>query len=114
MAHSPLAQFEITEIANFSLAGLHLSLTNSAAFMILSGVFVTLYFTFAFQGNRLIPTRLQLSGELVYKLISEMLQQNVGPNGKKYVPLIFTLFMFILTCNLFGMLPYSFTVTSHI
>jgi F-type H+-transporting ATPase subunit a len=114
MAHSPLAQFEITEIASFSLAGHHLSLTNSAAFMILSGIFVTLYFTFAFHGNKLIPTRLQLSGELMYKLITEMLQQNVGPKGKKFVPLMFTLFMFILTCNLFGMIPYSFTVTSHI
>lgn len=114
MAHSPLAQFKITEIANLSLLGQTISITNSAAFMILSGVFVALYFTFAFHGNKLIPTRLQLSGELMYNLIADMLRQNVGDRGKKFVPLMFTLFMFILTCNLFGMIPYSFTVTSHI
>jgi len=68
----------------------------------------------AFRGKGLVPSRFQLSGELVYGMITGMLDQNVGAKGKKFVPLIFTLFMFILTCNVFGMIPYGFTVTSHI
>lgn len=114
MAHSPLDQFKIRELASLDLLGHHIVLTNSALLMILSVIFVFSYFTLAFNRNGLVPTRLQLSAELMYKLITDMLQQNVGEKGKKFVPLMFTLFMFILACNLFGMIPYSFTVTSHI
>jgi F-type H+-transporting ATPase subunit a len=60
-----------------------------------------------------IPSRLQVIGESLFSMIEDMLSQNVGPEGKKFVPLIFSLFMFILTCNLIGMIPYTFTVTSH-
>ena len=114
MAHNPLEQFKIKEIVDIELFGYDASITNSSLFMILSGLFVVLYFTAAFKGKCLIPTRLQLSGEIIYGMISNMLEQNVGAGGRKFVPLIFTLFMFILTCNLFGMIPYGFTVTSHI
>ena len=82
--------------------------------MLLALTFTWLFYSVAFKNKSLIPSRLQLSGELLYGMISGMLQQNVGPNGRKFVPLIFTLFIFILTCNLLGMIPYGFTVTSHI
>lgn len=114
MAHSPLDQFKIKPILEFELFGYDVSMTNSSAFMLLAGGFILSYFMIALKGKRLVPTKLQLSAELCYNLIADMLQQNVGEKGKRFVPLIFTLFMFILTCNLFGMLPYSFTVTSHI
>ncbi len=114
MAHNPLEQFRIKEILNLQLFGYDVSVTNSALFMILSALFITLYFSIAFRNRFLIPTRLQLSGEMIYEMIFNMLDQNVGVGGRKFVPLIFTLFMFILTCNLFGMFPYGFTVTSHI
>lgn len=114
MAHSPLEQFKIKPIIELSLFGYDISLTNSTLFMLLAAFFIICYFGVALSGKKLIPTRLQVSGEMVYGLISDMLQQNIGQKGKKFVPLIFTLFMFILTCNLFGMIPYGFTVTSHI
>lgn len=114
MKHSPLDQFKLKEIANIQLFGHDVILTNSAMFMILAGLFISFYFILAFRGKKLIPTRLQLSGELVYGLITDTVNQNIGSKGKKFVPLIFTLFMFIMTCNLFGMIPYGFTVTSHI
>lgn len=114
MAHSPLEQFKIKEIVDIELFGYNTSITNSSLFMILAGLFVVLYFTIAFKGSRLVPTRLQLSGEIIYGMISNMLEQNAGVGGRRFVPLIFTLFMFILTCNLLGMIPYGFTVTSHI
>ncbi|MDA9163362.1 F0F1 ATP synthase subunit A [Rickettsiaceae bacterium] len=114
MAHSPLDQFKVKELVNIELFGHDVSITNSSMFMILAGLAIVLYFAIAFKGKKLIPTKLQLSGEIVYGMISSMLDQNVGEGGLKYVPLIFTLFLFILTCNLLGMIPYGFTVTSHI
>lgn len=114
MSHSPLDQFKVREIVDIELLGYDISITNSSLFMMIAGFFIFLYFTLAFKGKKLIPTRLQISGELIYGMISNMLEQNVGSGGRKFVPLIFTLFMFILTCNLLGMVPYGFTVTSHI
>jgi F-type H+-transporting ATPase subunit a len=114
MAHSPLDQFKIKEIANIELFGHEIILTNSALFMILASLFILFYFILAFRQSKIIPTRLQISGELIYSLITDTVNQNIGAKGKKFVPLIFTLFMFIITCNLFGMIPYGFTVTSHI
>lgn len=114
MAHSPLEQFKIKEILQIEILDYNISLTNSSVFMILSSLFICSFFMYALSGKKLIPNRIQLSAELFYSLITNMLDQNVGKNGKKFLPLIFTLFMFILTCNLFGMIPYGFTVTSHI
>jgi len=114
MAHSPLDQFRVKEIVNLQIFGYDTSITNSSLFMLLVGMFIVFYFMLAFRGKGLVPSRFQLSGELVYGMITGMLDQNVGAKGKKFVPLIFTLFMFILTCNVFGMIPYGFTVTSHI
>lgn len=114
MSNSPLDQFKIKEIINIELFGYDISLTNSSLFMVFAGICILLYFAFAFKEKKLIPTRLQISGELVYVMISNMLEQNVGTKGRRFVPLIFTLFLFILTCNLLGMVPYGFTVTSHI
>lgn len=114
MKHSPLDQFKIKEIANIQLFGHDVIVTNSALFMIIASLFIILYFTLAFKNKKLVPTRLQLSGELFYTLITDAVNQNVGVKGKKFVPFVFTLFMFIMVCNLFGMIPYGFTVTSHI
>lgn len=114
MAHNPLSQFEIKKIIEINLWGYDISITNSTFFMLLAGCFISTYLIIAFKQKQIIPTRLQLSGEVLYSLITNMMDQNVGSGGRKFIPLIFTLFLFILTCNLFGMLPYSFTVTSHI
>lgn len=114
MAHSPLAQFTIKKILEIEVFGYDVSLTNSTVFMF-SACAIALLFLFAALGKeQVVPTRLQLSGEMIYSLITDMLEQNVGEKGRKFIPFIFSLFMFILLCNLLGMLPYSFTVTSHI
>lgn len=114
MTHSPLAQFEIKRLVDLSLFGYDVSLTNSGCFMLITAALSLLYFSFALRSKLLIPNRLQISAELIYGLVTDMLDQNVGPKGRKFVPVIFSLFLFILICNLLGMLPYSFTVTSHI
>lgn len=113
-AHSPLAQFEVTRFLHINIFNVDISLTNSSCYMLIAGVFIIGYFFISFKSRQVIPSRMQLSAELMYVLISDMLNQNVGPKGRKFVPLIFTLFMFILLCNLLGMIPYGYTVTSHI
>lgn len=112
--HSPLAQFEIKKLFELNLFGLDISLTNSSCLMILSGVLALTYFFGALHRQLIIPSRWQLSAEALYSLITSMLDENIGSKGRRFVPLIFSLFIFILLCNLLGMMPYGFTVTSHI
>jgi F-type H+-transporting ATPase subunit a len=105
--HSPLAQFEIKRLVPIDINGVDASFTNSAVWMIVAILLVTLLMTLAVQRRALVPGRWQSIAELSYEFIANML-------GKKYFPFVFTLFMFILFCNLLGMIPYSFTPTSHI
>ncbi|MDR0296964.1 MAG: F0F1 ATP synthase subunit A [Rickettsia sp.] len=114
MSHSPLDQFAIKKLVEINLFGFDISFTNSSLYMVLAGVIALLYFYLALKSEKIIPSRLQLSAEIIYDIITVTLSQNVGEKGRKFIPFIFTLFMFILLCNLLGMLPYGFTVTSHI
>jgi F-type H+-transporting ATPase subunit a len=107
-------QFEIQRIIPLRIFGYDASFTNSSAFMVAGLVLITLFFLFAMRGRALVPGRLQSMAELVYEFVRDMVKQNVGEAGMKYFPFVFTLFIFILVLNLMGMLPYSFTVTSHI
>lgn len=114
MAHNPLEQFTIKKLIVIKLFGLDISFTNSSAYMVAAAVLALSYFYLALKKQEIIPSRLQISAEMVYIMITDMLEQNVGEKGRRFIPLIFTLFIFILLCNLLGMFPYSFTVTSHI
>lgn len=114
MSSNPLDQFKVQKFIELDLFGYDVSFTNSALFIMLSALFIIFYFALSFRLNRLVPTRLQMSGEVIYEMITNMLEHSIGNEGRKFVPLIFTIFMFILTCNLFGLIPYGFTVTSHI
>jgi F-type H+-transporting ATPase subunit a len=114
MSHSPLDQFAIKKLVEINLFGFDISFTNSSLYMVLAGVIALLYFYLALKSEKIIPSRLQLSAEIIYDIITVTLSQNVGEKGRKFIPFIFTLFMFILLCNLLGMIPYGFTVTSHI
>src|SRR5215475_4150758 len=82
--------------------------------MIVAIVAITIFLMVAMSGRALVPTRLQSMAELSYEFIANMIRENVGTAGMKYFPFIFSLFMFILFCNLIGMIPFTFTVTSHI
>lgn len=113
-AHNPLAQFEIKPLIPIEIGGLNLSFTNSSAFMLLAVLLTIAFFTLAMKRREAIPSRFQLLAEMSYEFISNMVKDNVGEKGKKFFPLVLTIFFFVLLCNLLGMLPYSFTVTSHI
>jgi F-type H+-transporting ATPase subunit a len=112
--HSPLEQFEIHPILPISVGGLDVSFTNSALWMAIA---VVLVYGLVMLGSRhasMVPGRLQSLVELSYEFIADMIGSTVGKEGRRYFPFIFTLFMFILFGNALGMIPGSFTYTSHI
>ena len=94
--------------------GFDASFTNSALFMVIAATLITLFTLYAMRSRSLVPSRLQSVAELSYEFVANMVRDNVGTDGMKYFPFVFTLFMFVLVLNMLGMVPYSFTVTSHI
>jgi F0F1-type ATP synthase, subunit a len=115
MATNPMHQFNVHRIGpEVKIAGIDLSFTNSSLFMIISAVTICLFLFLATKEKKLIPGKLQLIGELFYDFIAKMISDTAGSKAKPYFPFIFSLFMFVLLCNMVGMLPYAFTVTSHI
>jgi F-type H+-transporting ATPase subunit a len=110
----PLHQFQIERLREIHIGGIDASFTNSALFMIAAVVAITAFLLIAMRGRALVPSRLQSMAELSYEFIANMIRENSGREGMKYFPFIFSLFMFVLFCNLIGMIPYTFTVTSHI
>ena len=112
--HGPLAQFEIHRWISIEPFGVDLSFTNSALFMTIAVVFATGFLMLGTRRNALVPGRWQSVAELSYEFIANMIRDNVGQEGRKYFPFIFTLFMFVFFGNMLGMIPYSFTYTSHI
>ena len=115
MATNPMHQFNVHRIGpEVKIAGIDLSFTNSSLFMIISAVTICLFLFLATKEKNLIPGKLQLTAELFYDFIAKMISDTAGSKAKPYFPFIFSLFMFVLLCNMVGMLPYAFTVTSHI
>ncbi len=90
------------------------SLTNSAAFMVLTVFSVSIFLILGMRKKALVPGRWQSMVELIYMFIANLLKDTVGNEGRPYFPFIFTVFMFVLLGNLLGMIPYSFAFTSHI
>lgn len=111
---SPLEQFQIKPIVPLEVAGHDVSFTNSSAFMLLALFLIWAFMFFGTRKAALVPGRWQSAVEAVHEFVVGMVDENIGPNGRPYVPFIFSLFIFILAANLIGLFPYSFTVTSHI
>jgi F-type H+-transporting ATPase subunit a len=107
-------QFEIQRILPLNIGGLDVSFTNSALFMVVVVALVSLFTIASMSGRALVPGRMQSMAELSYEFVANMVRENTGSEGMKYFPFIFTLFMFVLFANMLGMIPYTFTVTSHI
>ena len=110
----PIHQFEIKKIVPLELNNIDISFTNSSMFMILAVLVVSIFLILSIKNKKIIPNRFQTISELLYEFIANMINDNIGNKGQKFFPFIFTLFTFILFGNLLGMLPYSFTFTSHI
>jgi F-type H+-transporting ATPase subunit a len=104
----PIHQFVINNIIDLGA----FSFTNSALWAVIAVVCAALLFILA--PKNLIPTRLQSVAESIYEVVDNMTHEVLHDNARTYFPFVLTLFTFILFCNVLGLVPYSFTVTSHI
>jgi F-type H+-transporting ATPase subunit a len=114
MAINPMEQFTVRPLIPIHVGHYDISFTNQSLWMVIVVVSLSLFLTLAVSKGRIVPTRAQSLAELSYEFIGGMIDMTAGPAGLKYFPLIFTIFMFILFCNGFGLLPIAFTVTSQI
>jgi F-type H+-transporting ATPase subunit a len=118
----PIHQFVIQDIFPIATiggdgtpgSGMNIAFTNSALYMVLSVVVITGFLLMATSRRSVIPGRMQLVAEMGYQFIANMLRSSAGTEGMKFFPFVFSLFAFVLMGNMFGMIPYAFTFTSHI
>src|SRR6266568_8028240 len=111
----PIHQFEIKNLLPIArIGGIEIAFTNSALFMLVGLATILLLMLGATRSRALVPGRLQTVAEVSYEFVATTLRSTAGPEGMKFFPLVFSLFMFILVLNLIGLIPYTFTVTSHI
>src|SRR5215471_15127325 len=111
---NPLEQFTIERLVPLHIGKLDVSFTNSALMMMIVVLLVTALVVLSTRKAALVPGRWQSVTELLYEFVTDMVDTNAGHGGREYFPFIFTLFMFILGANLIGLIPFGFTVTSHI
>jgi len=110
MATNPMHQFEVHKIGpSLSINGIDISFTNSSLFMMISSILIITFFILGTKKISIVPGKIQILNEIVFNFISKMINETVGNDAKPYFPFILTLFVFILTMNMIGLLPYSFT-----
>ena len=115
MASNPMQQFTVYKIGpEIKIGGIDLSFTNASLFMVISASAILLLLFLGSKEKKIVPNKIQLISEIFYTFVAKMISDTAGTKAKPYFPFIFSLFMFVLFCNMIGMLPYSFTVTSHI
>jgi F-type H+-transporting ATPase subunit a len=111
----PIHQFQIKNLLPIArIGGIEIAFTNSALFMLIALATILLVMLGATRSRALVPGRLQTVAEMSYEFIATTLRSTAGPEGMKFFPLVFSLFAFILVLNVIGIIPYTFTVTSHI
>ncbi|ETR78595.1 F0F1 ATP synthase subunit A [Afipia sp. P52-10] len=111
----PVQQFEIKPLLRVAeIAGHDIHITNSSVYMAVIVVSIGLFFALATRSRQLVPGRWQAAAEMLHEFVAKTLQDNTGKDGMRFFPLVFSLFLFVLVANMIGMLPGSFTVTSHL
>lgn len=110
----PIHQFEIKPIVGLRPFGLDLSFTNASLLMVIIVAVISIIMIYGSSQRSVVPGRLQSLAEMIYEFVASTVTGVMGKEGMKFFPLVFSLFMFVLTANMLGMVPGSFTVTSHI
>ena len=111
---NPMEQFELKRFIPLHLFGYDVSFTNQSLMMVIVVVAVSLFLTLAMSRRSLVPSRAQSMAELSYEFVANMINAAAGEDGLVFFPFVFTIFMFVLFCNFFGLVPWTFTVTSQI
>ena len=115
MLFTPLEQFSIISLVPIRIGHFYLSFTNSSLFLLLTiGLVLTLFQMVTQNGGFLVPSRWQSLVEMITEFVVSLVEEQIGGQGKRFFPLIFTILVFLLFSNLIGMIPYSFTTTSHL
>jgi F-type H+-transporting ATPase subunit a len=115
MTLDPIHQFNIENLFIIGhIGGYTIAFTNSSAYMLVSVALICLLMIGGVAGRELVPGRFQSMAEMSYDFVAGMIRSNAGAEGMKFFPLVFSLFMFILVSNVIGIIPYTFTVSSHI
>ena len=111
----PIEQFNIEKIFTIGHIGnQEIAFTNSSAYMFGSVALISLLMIGGSAGRKLVPGRFQSMAELSYEFVANTVRTSAGAEGMKFFPLVFSLFMFICVSNMIGIIPYTFTVSSHI
>lgn len=114
-APDPIHQFKIVKLFTIGhIGGQEIAFTNSSAYMFAAVAIIAILMLGATAGRRLIPTRFQSVGELAYEFVSDTLRSTAGETGMRFFPLVFAIFMFVLVANVVGVIPYTFSITSHL
>jgi F-type H+-transporting ATPase subunit a len=115
MAADPIHQFQITKLFTIGhIGGQEIAFTNSSAYMFASVAIISLLMIGGSAGRQLVPGRIQSIAELSYEFVAGTIRSTAGSEGMKFFPLIFSLFMFICVSNLVGIIPFTFTISTHL
>ena len=115
MTIDPIEQFKLENLFKIGQIGNHaIYFTSSSAYMLLAVVLTAALMIGGVAGGRLVPGRLQSIAEITYEFVASTIRSNAGAEGMKFFPLVFSIFMFICVSNLVGVIPYAFTISSHI
>jgi F-type H+-transporting ATPase subunit a len=115
MIFSPLEQFSIINLIPIRVGNVYLSFTNSALYLVIAvTLLATLFHLVTARGGFLVPSRYQSIVEMIVQFVGSLVDEQIGRSGRVFFPLILTIFLFLLGANLVGMVPYSFTATSHL
>jgi F-type H+-transporting ATPase subunit a len=115
MAADPIHQFQITKLFTIGhIGGQEIAFTNSSAYMFASVAIISLLMIGGSAGRQLVPGRIQSMAELSYEFVASTIRSTAGSEGMKFFPLIFSLFMFICVSNLVGIIPFTFTISTHL
>jgi F-type H+-transporting ATPase subunit a len=111
---NPIEQFELVRLWRHEINGVDVSFTNASLYMLIAALGVVLLMIVATSGKRVVPGRAQAAAEMLYEFVAGMVRQVAGTEGMRFFPFVFSLFAFVLICNLMGLIPYTFSVTSQI
>jgi F-type H+-transporting ATPase subunit a len=111
----PIEQFNIDKLFTIGHIGnQEIAFTNSSAYMFGSVALISLLMIGGVAGRQLVPGRIQSVAEICYEFVASTVRGNAGKEGMKFFPLVFSLFMFVAVSNIIGVIPYNFTVASHL
>jgi F-type H+-transporting ATPase subunit a len=109
----PIHQFNIQKIFTIGhIGGQEIAFTNSSAYMLVTVVLTALLMLAT--GRQLVPGRMQSIAEISYEFVADTIRSTAGKEGMKFFPFVFTIFMLVTVSNMVGIIPYTFTISSHI